>query len=460
MASVVIVAIVISGLALTMLNTPSPPTETGEDTTPPVVTILKPTDKAIVTGAVNITFTAQDSGNITSYEIVIDGAIRATVQSYLWRVTRENAGQHLVVCRATDDSGNTGSESLVLTVNYTSTVPEVYTRPVKIMAYNIYESGSEPEWKKVVEEENPDIMVLVETGNFDDKGNALLNRVVREFNEYFNDTYPYIGYTAQGITYDTSGEAILSRFPIIKFTQIPKVKLDNGKDYWVTHDFIEAVIRLNGTDVHFIGCHLKASQGDTNQMRRERETEGIINYMDDLGNVPIVYMGDLNAYSPDDTGNLGPAGDDLGYGPLTMMLHPNDTVYGNYSSKVHNFTDVFRALNPTDPGYSFGHWYDLKERIDYIIVNQFFNGLLINSTVGDTADANKGSDHYSVDAFIRWPNATAGATIQSKLLGSSIQQRGPSPNILLLREEPNSNSLIALVQKPLIPSSPISKKSA
>ena len=448
LTGIVIVAIVIGGASLVVLNLPAPTTEETttleQDTTPPTVTILTPSDHDVITGTVNITFTAEDEGNITSYEITIDGAARSTTRSYMWDVARENLGQHLVVCRATDDSNNVGSKALVLTVNRNSTVPSVISRPIKIMAYNIFESGGEPEWKKVVEEENPDIMVLVETGDFDNKGNALLNRVVKEFNDYFNDTYPYVGYTAQDVTYDTSGEAILSRFPIVSFTQIPKVKLDNGKDYWVTHDFIDGVVRINGTDVHFIGCHLKASQGYTNQMRRGNETEGIINYMDDLGDVPIVYLGDLNAYSPDDTGNLSPEGDDLGYGPLTMMLHPEDPVYGNFSSKVHNFTDVFRTLNPTDPGYSFGHWYDLKERIDYIIVNQFFDGLLINSTVGDTADASKGSDHFSVDAFIKWPNATSTMTTTIvRVLGTGSQVASSVVNVLLA-DSPSRTTFVAV----------------
>ncbi|MFW9870934.1 MAG: hypothetical protein ACFFEL_14990, partial [Candidatus Thorarchaeota archaeon] len=73
--------------------------------------------------------------------------------------------------------------------------------------------------------------------------------------------------------------------------------------------------------------------------------------------------------------------------------------------------DVFRTLNPTDPGYSFGHQYTPQEsRIDYIITNQFFENMLVNSTVGDTEHAFTGADHYTVDVFLNWTgrmNATA-----------------------------------------------------
>ena len=109
--------------------------------------------------------------------------------------------------------------------------------------------------------------------------------------------------------------------------------------------------------------------------------------MDSLGDVPIMYLGDINSFSPFDIGPLAPSGS-LGYGPMTMTLAPDDPLYGQYSSKVHNFTDVFRILNPSDPGYT--GW---GSRIDYIIVNDFFLDRLINSTAGDTAHADTGSDH-------------------------------------------------------------------
>ncbi len=397
----VVVAIAIAS-SYAILNPPEP----GGDLDAPIITIVSPGEGDYVDSTVNITFTAEDDSSIVSYEILIDGSKRASDRTYLWDAALENIGGHRIVCQATDEFGNTGINTIKLIVNRTLNVPALIHDPIKIMTYNIYESGANPTWKQVVEDENADVMMLVETGDFDDKDNALLNRVVKEFNEYFNDTYPYIGYTAQRVNYDTSGEAILSRWPIINFTQIPVVKLDNGEDYWVTHDFVDAVVRINGTDVHFIGCHLKASGGETNEWRRERETEGIINYMDDLGDVPIIYLGDLNSFSPDDTGDLAPEGD-LGYGPLTMLLRPDDSTYGNYSSKVHNFTDVFRTLNPTDPGYTFP---DTSSRIDYILVNQYFEDCLINSTVGDTPTADSGSDHYSVDAFIKFYNKTADST--------------------------------------------------
>ncbi len=381
------------------------------DSEPPVVVITNPVADAEVSGIVTVSFTATDRSSIVGYRILIDAEVRSTNLSYAWNTTEETNGTYSITCRAQDTHTNWGEATI--NVDVSNPVDPVdppifhnFTDEVKVMTYNIEESGANPDWKDVVKEENPDIMILVETGYLDDSSDLLLDQAISEFNAYFIDEQPYIGYTAQGISYSTSGEAILSRFPILDFVQIGLVPLDNSTDYDVTHDFIHAAVDLNGTTVHLIGSHLKAQSGETNEDRREWETEGIINYMDNLGEVPIMYMGDLNSFSPADTGDLAPNGD-LGYGPLTMMLYPNDPTYGQYSSEVHNFTDVFRTLNPTDPGSTSGHQNPTyTSRIDFILVNSLLVENLINSTCGDTASADTGSDHYSVDVFLGW-NSTA-----------------------------------------------------
>ena len=360
----------------------------------PVVTITSPENGEIISDLVTVSFTAVDNNPIRWYQILIDGVIRSWRTSYDWNTTEEFEGLHTITCRAMDRSWKWGEASINITVDNLDAF--------KVMSYNIEASGANADWKQVVKEENPDILVLIETGTWDDNGNYTLNQVVNEFNTYFLDELPYVGFCAQNIQYETSGAAILSRLPVESFNQIPVVHLDDSTDYTVTHDFVEAVVSIGGDSVHIFGSHLKAMSGETNEYRRERETEGIINYMDNLGNVPIMYMGDLNSFSPDDTGDLAPLGD-LGYGPMTMKLYPDDPIYGQYASTVHNFTDVFRTLNPTEIGYSYGHQDpQYNSRIDFIVVNSYFADRLINSTVGDTATAFTGSDHYCVDVFISY----------------------------------------------------------
>ena len=378
----------------------------------PIVTITAPVAfSTVFDGNVQITSTVVDEDSLVA-NIYIDGEFVNDTGSYVFNASLLTQGVHSIFANATDSENLTGSDLIEISVNH-YVVNNNFQHDIKIMAYNIEESGISPDWIKVVEEENPDIMILVETGTWDDNNDALLKEAIADLNAYFVDELPYDGYCAQGITFSTSGEAILSRFPILDFIQIPIVPLDSGSNYDVTHDFIHAVVNIFDTDVNLIGTHLKASSGSTNEQRREWEMEGIINYMDNLGDVPIIYLGDMNSFSPFDIGPLAPSGS-LGTGPITMLLAPEDLEYGQYSSHVHNFTDVFRTLNPADPGDTgFG------SRIDFIFVNDFFMDRLINSTVGDTAHANTGSDHYAVDAFLGW-NGTIDETAPANVTGLKV----------------------------------------
>jgi len=396
-----VVGLLIASVTILLLSMPGqPPASDEADTTAPVITVTSPSNQSEVFGAVSLSFTATDNHTIGRYEIFIDGEIVAVQQSYNWNTLGESDGNHSIKFRARDQAINWGEATISVEVN-NSMIPEYdFSGIFKIMTYNIEESGINSDWKNVVKEENPDILMLVETGNFDNNGNSQLRQVVEEFNAYFVSELPYSGFCAQNIYFSTSGEAILSRYPVLAFHQVSNVVLDNDEGYTVTHDFVDAVIDINGTSAHFIGVHLKAGGGETNKERRNWENEGIINYMDNLGDVPIVYLGDMNSYSPEDNVTID---NDYGYGPLTMLVDPDDPIFGNYSSEVHNFTDVYRALYPGELGYTYGHQYTpLLGRIDYIIVNDFFTNKLINATVGDTAHAYTGADHYSLDLFITW----------------------------------------------------------
>ena len=418
--ALVLVALVATSVSLVLLTSLNqPPPDDGTDTTAPVITVTNPINQSEVFGAVSLSFTATDNNTVARHEIHIDGEIVTVQQAYNWNTLGESDGTHTIKFRARDEAINWGEATITVEVD-NSAIPEYdFSGIFKIMAYNIEESGINADWKEVVKEENPDILMLVETGDFDNNGNMQLMQVVEEFNDYFADELPYTGFSAQDIFFSTSGEAILSRYPVMAFNQIPSVPLDSGTGYDVTHDFVDAVIDINGTSVHFIGMHLKAGGGETNKDRRNWENEGIINYMDRLGDVPIVYLGDMNSYSPEDTVTVD---NDYGNGPMTMLVDPDDPVFGNFSSTVHNFTDVYRALYPAELGYTYGHQYSvLLGRIDYIIVNSFFEDKLINATVGDTAHADSGADHYSVDLFVTW-DGTGAATI-------------PTPESVNIREQ-------------------------
>ncbi len=416
---IVILALVVATLVFALLPLLQPPPTPPEVDNPPELLISTPLEHSELSDVVIFNITVIDEEDLVA-DLFIDGTFRASSNNYTWDTTTETDGRHTIRASVEDSGGQKDSEDFEVTID--NIVEEfVFDDLFKIMTYNIKESGLNDDWKEIIKQENPDAIILVETGFLDDRSNEELNAATSELNAFFTDEMPYDSYTAQGVSYSTTGEAILSRFPVISFTQLDHVPMDDLSDYYVTHDFIDALLDINGTQVHVIGAHLKASEGESNQIRREYETEGIINYMDNLGNVPILYLGDQNSYSPDDTGDLAPMSDSfLGYGPMTMMLHPENETYGRYSSEVHNFTDVFRSLNPDDPGYTYGGQFgDPFMRIDYIIANSFFDGLFLNASVVDGELADSASDHYAVSAWINWTSVDENGLANQQIITDS-----------------------------------------
>ncbi len=264
-----------------------------------------------------------------------------------------------------------------------------------MMTYNIRETGANPAWKDIVKAENPDILVAVETGKWDGSDDGVLRSIQREFNEYFADEQPYEVWATTDNPSGTAGETIFSRYPIINGTTVATLTLDDGSTKEAHNPFMDAVVNISGLVTHIFGAHLKCCDTGTGieQQNREQDTEGILNYMDQLGDVPIIYAGDLNSFNPFDVKVLN-SGDNLGYGPVEMMLNSSHP----HASQLHEFVDVYRELNPLDLGYTFiDDFY--QSRIDFIIVNQFFFDMLINSTVSTVPGVEEASDHFPVNAW-------------------------------------------------------------
>ncbi len=366
----------------------------GTETINPTLQITNPNDGETVSGWVDITFSADDFSYISNWEIYIDGSLVSTESHFGWNTTTTADGAHTITVKAMDVFGNWGSTSIQVTVDNTLYQPPTMDfSSVKIMTYNIEASGTNPLYINVLKEENADIFILVEAGTFDDNGNETLNSLLVLLNEYFApNELPYEATLTPGAGSKYTGIAIFSRFPIIDTNLIPIVTLDDGSLYDVSHDFLDVSVQIGTNITHVIGAHLKASSGASNELKREKAQEGIINYMDSLGSdAIIIYAGDLNSFSPEDTGNLAPNGN-LGYGPVNMTINPAHP----HSPINHTFTDVFRTLNPNDPGYTYPNP-PYESRIDYIFVNSYLTPFMLQSTVGDTPSANDGSDHYSVD---------------------------------------------------------------
>jgi hypothetical protein len=81
------------------------------DTTPPTVTLTSPTNGATVTGNINITASASDSGSgVARVEFYVDGQLigtdTAAPYSVTWNSKKSAKGSHTIYAVAVDNAGN------------------------------------------------------------------------------------------------------------------------------------------------------------------------------------------------------------------------------------------------------------------------------------------------------------------------------------------------------------------
>ena len=252
-----------------------------------------------------------------------------------------------------------------------------YSGLVKVLNYNTVEAGQNPEWTQIIKQENPDILIQVETGS---KENLPIWR--DELNSLFDDEIPYevVGFDAVSTT---DGQAIYSRFPIKSTKVISSVTLDDGSIHKMNHPYMQAIIEINNIEILFLANHLSCCD---NLAARLLEHEGLMNYFDTIDpSMPILYGGDFNSLTSQDTDfeNLAPMQDNLNTIPIDMMINSSHPL----APKNHLFYDTYRELNPDRKGFTLNHEGSytsidhFRDRIDYIFVNQHMLKYLVNSSV-------------------------------------------------------------------------------
>lgn len=277
----------------------------------------------------------------------------------------------------------------------------------KIMTYNVQQGGLDDAWQQVVKDENADIIVFIETSDWNVNK---LNSLLRAFNEHFstgayaspNDEPPYVAH-AEREPPPFGGTAIMSRYPILETMTVNRLTLDDGSPWTPIRDFTIWQLDVDGISVFVTGVHPKCCAGKDNERRRERDIEGLINWLDDnLAGQNLIVAGDFNAFSYGDqrvNHNYG----DLGHGPLEMLLdeNPGDE-YDSFGSVAHRFYDAYRELVPEitqqDYTYRVAPYYS---RIDFVLVNQGLQPrLTAPASVGAGTSSDPGSDHWTVDVHV------------------------------------------------------------
>lgn len=165
---------------------------TGHPNIAPIVTITSPSANSTISDNILVSATVVDEDNLNA-RIYINNELMSSTGSYLWNTKVWSNDTYTIIANATDSRGLTGSDTIQVTVvNYITQLD--FEGELKVMAYNIEESGIDPDWMEVVKEENPDIMILVETGTWWQNSDLILRNSIEELNDFFIDEAPYSGY--------------------------------------------------------------------------------------------------------------------------------------------------------------------------------------------------------------------------------------------------------------------------
>ncbi|HET8782002.1 MAG TPA: Ig-like domain-containing protein [Pyrinomonadaceae bacterium] len=103
-------------IASTVLSLNIPATaQSGNDTTPPQVAIVSPSDQSSVSGRVPVYFTSFDASGIEKFEFYVDGELKQTLLPsaaklyFTWNTQKEDRGMHELCVKAYDRAGNVGT---------------------------------------------------------------------------------------------------------------------------------------------------------------------------------------------------------------------------------------------------------------------------------------------------------------------------------------------------------------
>lgn len=294
--------------------------------------------------------------------------------------------------------------------------PSAQEPELNIMSYNIYWGGidhdpvlgRQNEWLRVIEDYNPDILVLQEANDWLPGEQNLFAAYWDSLNALFPEEPPYDGRIADANS--LFNIAFFTRLPILEWNEHRIIVLEGQREsVSFGHVLVHAVLDADGETVHILGTHLRAAW-DARDLR-ELEARAIMTVIHDLPPDDQVWiMGDFNSYSPVDAdpnsltppdyaGGAPPA-ETYGWEPIMYLLDDG-------------FRDAIRDLRPLDLEYSkethaFLPWTPGPIcRVDFLLDRQKGLWELLSSSTLVGGWAEIGSDHYPVVATYRRPDVAS-----------------------------------------------------
>ena len=110
-------AMAVMALTASLMLSPKASAQRANDTTPPQVQIVSPSTGDTVSGRVTVMFTAFDNGGLMKFELYVDGELQQTIlpnsrtQHFTWNCNKAGKGDHELLVKAYDASGNVGTSA-------------------------------------------------------------------------------------------------------------------------------------------------------------------------------------------------------------------------------------------------------------------------------------------------------------------------------------------------------------
>ncbi len=178
--------------------------------------------------------------------------------------------------------------------------------------------------------------------------------------------------------------AWLSREPVVAST--------NHRRPVFSKTVLEIELSWAGQPLRLFATHL-ASRHDGGEARRAAEVEAIVDLQRERGDRPHLLVGDFNALHPEDMLTLDPAlPDDVAERAVREYQAPRLALRPLLAA---GYTDCYRALRPTQPGYTYRSDAPVA-RIDYIFAAPQMAGWPRACDVVTGPHAASASDHRAV----------------------------------------------------------------
>lgn len=253
---------------------------------------------------------------------------------------------------------------------------------MRVITYNIFYGGEEriPLIAQILCAQNPDLVALQEAN---DRSNA------EQLAGALNMQLVY------GESDNTFRVAWLSRLPVLRVHnyQLPFLLQGPLTEFTMPKTSLSLEVEWNGSPLHLYTTHLQARYPAEYEECRLREVEAILGEIQPIQEEPLLLVGDLNAFAPDDQVGSFPI-DSVEYANRQFIEQGKRLAIARLQEA--GLVDCFRVLHPTQAGYTSDARKGLSMRIDYCFASPHLAQSLRSCEVIRNELTAKASDHLPV----------------------------------------------------------------